>query len=750
MRRILFALLMILAWAGYAEAQGTIFNLSPPAPNAQLRVCPSPDNGYPCPVTAAIFSDVGLTQSIAQPIQLGPSGFATFYIASGTYVIQLSGPGYNSANRQTVSIGGSGSGITSVSSLPATCTPGTTAPVQLSVIPFGIYICTATNTWTVDSSIGFSLSPLSFGAKWDVKSNSAATFVQNSNTVTCPDASCGFTSADLGKIVFGTTAPDSMTVGCNGASCGSVILPQGFICTINSANSISVGTTFPGCAVDNATASCTQAGGHICALVWGTQDDSTAIQNTAIAAWAGTTCKTVVFPSGQAFITIPSGGLLNVGTVPTGSPCAGVALADDTQVGPSVAGQGMGNSILVPLPSTNFANCTGGQSLAGCIVGPANWYAHDWGVWGYGQSDAGTTHAVNLIEFEGVNPNCTAMAAWNMSFSMWEAASASSTGLLGKGGCGVTYFSNIVTEGFGNTNCRFASGNILTLNALDCFGSDGAAGGGGASLWLDLNGNIVNSTGGMYWGVNASGAGNVPAVRLESNGTWNSFSDYLIGASNGNATFGIFFNNNGTATVNLSGTKITESNSSGTGNSSLFFCGANPTNCNINAYSATLSAIGTKMSMFTKTSGTINFTDACANTFTQGSIANSAINTFGSCSVTGTPITAAKLVLSSGWGNTPTAAWTALTGATQSVQGTITNGTVGLTANPTITYTFPTPFIQAPAFCSAYQVGGTQPILAASEFLTPTALTNTGVVFTFNNTPGASNTEIIQILCTNQ
>jgi len=70
-----------------------------------------------------------------------------------------------------------------------------------------------------------------------------------------------------------------------------------------------------------------------------------------------------------------------------------------------------------------------------------------------------------------------------------------------------------------------------------------------------------------------------------------------------------------------------------------------------------------------------------------------------------TPITAAKLVLSAGWGNTPNAAWTALTGATQSVQGTITNGTAGLAANPTITYTFPTPYpLLAPTFCSAYQL----------------------------------------------
>jgi hypothetical protein len=593
------------------------------------------------------------------------------------------------------------------------------------------------------------VNPISFGAKWDVRAVMDCVFTNLSNVVTCPSTESKFTTqATLGQLVFGTTAPDSMTVGCNGAACGSIILPLGFICTITNDGSVSLGLTFPGCAADNATASCTQALGHFCALIWGTQDDTAAIQNSALAAWTGNSCKAQQFPAGMAFFTIPPGGLLNVGTLPTGSPCAGTAIADDTQVGPSTYGQGMGNTILVPLPTLNFINCTGGQSGAGCIVGPANWYAHDFGVWGFGQSDAGTTHAVNLIEFEGVNPNCTAMAAWNMSFSMWETASASSTGLFGHGGCGVNYFSNIVSEGFANTNCRFASGNTLTLNALDCFGSNGAAGGAGASLWLEPNGNIVNSTGGMYWGVNSTGAGNVPALRINSGGIINSFSDFIIGAGNGNATFGVFFANSGTATLNLSGTTITETNNVGTGNSSLFFCGANPTNCNINAYSATLSAIGTKMSMFTKTAGTINFTDACANTFTQGSIANSAINTFGACSITGIPITSAKLVLSAGWG--ASAAWTALSGATQSIQGTITNTGAGQAANPTITYTFPTPFIQAPAFCSAYQVGGTQVILAATEFLTPSGLTNTGVTFTYNGTPTVNLTEVIQILCTNQ
>jgi len=130
-----------------------------------------------------------------------------------------------------------------------------------------------------------------------------------------------------------------------------------------------------------------------------------------------------------------------------------------------------------------------------------------------------------------------------------------------------------------------------------------------------------------------------------------------------------------------------------------------------------------------------------SGTFTAGGSAY-----IGANSVTGVTITAAKLVLSGGWG--ASAAWTALSGQTRLIQGTITNTGAGQAANPTITYTFPTPFIDATnVVCEAHQVGGTQAILAATEFLTPSALTITGVTFTYNGTPTVNLTEVIQINC---
>jgi hypothetical protein len=48
--------------------------------------------------------------------------------------------------------GGGGGGLAFVASLPATCTPGVTASVQLNVAPYAIYFCDATNHWTIASS----------------------------------------------------------------------------------------------------------------------------------------------------------------------------------------------------------------------------------------------------------------------------------------------------------------------------------------------------------------------------------------------------------------------------------------------------------------------------------------------------------------------------------------------------------------------------------------------------------------------
>lgn len=120
---------------------------------------------------------------------------------------------------------------------------------------------------------------------------------------------------------------------------------------------------------------------------------------------------------------------------------------------------------------------------------------------------------------------------------------------------------------------------------------------------------------------------------------------------------------------------------------------------------------------------------------------------FGSASITGTALATGNLAASANFGTG--AAFSAPTGSSQTFTFTLTNGTAAVGANPTITLTFPTAFFATPARCSLWQVGGTQPITATTEFLTPTALSATAVTFTYNGTPTISDTEFYQGTCSN-
>src|SRR6266478_4934853 len=87
-------------------------------------------------------------------------------------------------------IGAGSGGITSVSSLPATCTLGTQVSLTINGTAYGIFTCGGiglpANTWVPDNPTQ-SVSPLAYGAKWDVKYVYDAGFTNTSQTVTCPN-----------------------------------------------------------------------------------------------------------------------------------------------------------------------------------------------------------------------------------------------------------------------------------------------------------------------------------------------------------------------------------------------------------------------------------------------------------------------------------------------------------------------------------------------------------------------------------
>jgi hypothetical protein len=140
--------------------------------------------------------------------------------------------------------GGSGSGITSVSSLPATCTPGgTNAQVNLTVsspsAPAGLYNCIAPNVFSGDPQFlvkYYGLAPQNYGAKGDTHVYFDCGMTTN-NHVTC--GSSHFAATDVGKWI-----ESCATAGC---AVGSTI-NSGTITVFNSATdvttSMTAGTTY--------------------------------------------------------------------------------------------------------------------------------------------------------------------------------------------------------------------------------------------------------------------------------------------------------------------------------------------------------------------------------------------------------------------------------------------------------------------------------------------------------------------------
>jgi hypothetical protein len=141
-----------------------------------------------------------------------------------------------------------------------------------------------------------------------------------------------------------------------------------------------------------------------------------------------------------------------------------------------------------------------------------------------------------------------------------------------------------------------------------------------------------------------------------------------------------------------------------------------------------------------------NFNTTPGTPWTNGTFTVTGGTFVGTGSITGVAVTAPKLVLSAGWGTT--AAWTSLSGNTKRIRGTITASGVGQAANPTITYTYPTPFPSTfVPVCDIKQDGGTQ--AAVANPFTVGVPTATSVVFTYTGTPGAGNTLIVEANCDN-
>lgn len=480
--------------------------------------------------------------------------------------------------------------------------------------------CSGANVWSPFNSGAPIISPLGFGALWDVKFIYDATWTNSNGTITCTNSSeCNFTSADLAKLVVCATSPNIAGGSLGNLQCGTIGSAAPTIIAVNGPNSITISVT--------PTTGCTPSSTQLCTLAWGTQDDTAAITAAANAAWTdtssatGNVCKALVLPNGAAFI---SGPLFNQTISQLNSACggtngvAGSSGVDTTQSGPELYGQGPGQSVLIPLPNFNFAGCT--FQTNACMMTVGNLEAHDFSINGLGQSYSGTPESVKFVKLVGSTGggSCTGSTMFNVTLANYLTASTGSIGVSLGGACGNPYYSNNVVQMFGATTCEFLAGagtTNATYVANACFG--------GVTTDLLIDGvGLVTSFGGQYQTLEGSG----PVVHMTANNgatlVFNSFGDNT-NQGNGTAASQTIFqiDGQGTMIMNLWGTNpisLKSTNTSG----QVFLLNPSLAASSIHMHNLNITATGANNKIFNVANALGTVYDECGNTFADGSVAS--------------------------------------------------------------------------------------------------------------------------------
>jgi hypothetical protein len=585
----------------------------------------------------------------------------------------------------TWSSSSSGGGSTPVTTLPTTCTAG-----QSFQLPNGAIVTCgpSANQFTSSSQNFINVAALGVAMSWKVCTDGSWS---NSSSQLTSAGQCTWTSADLGKFIFATLACQSglppTTLELNDVAT---------IATITSAHVIQVtGATTTGAV---ASGGCIEYGLN--------EETGWSAVDTAIA--ASTICPYVFIPTGFS-AWIHSHLFTQAPACP--STNGGFGFSEQGLV---VAGAGRGVSQIIIRPSFVFSTeCTHGTGTA-CIVQPIASLWHDFAFNGWGNDHTGGGDSSILFQTSNYS------SGYKLGFYNLASNDGTVVGFNISGCCDNRY-SDTSVDGWGrqnlvNSNTNNVFGAILT-NFLACDGL------GGSALPLAVNNGFLIT----YQFESCGNQGSVTGQQYVQNaGTWKWYGGSTF--PNGSTT-----NNSGilnTGTMWIDGADLQgETPGYGINQQGTLYL----TNTTFN---------GTGGSIFQETSATSITVDQCGNVYTVGLPAVTTGQFVGeACSANKVGITAAKLVLSSGWGST--AANTALTGADFPIQFTVTNSGTGQAASPTITYTFPTPLTVAPFSCTAIQTGGSNAI----GTFTSSALSATGVTFTYSLTPTASDTEIVNVTC---
>jgi hypothetical protein len=126
MRKLLILASLLFLLSPAAHAQGAAYTAGPFNSSGLLYMCPVPAGGFPCPSPVNIFSDVGLTQPLTDPLPVTALQAVSFYISPGQYTVQMPAAGYN----QIVQIGGGGGGGSGTVTQVNTTGPITGGPIN--------------------------------------------------------------------------------------------------------------------------------------------------------------------------------------------------------------------------------------------------------------------------------------------------------------------------------------------------------------------------------------------------------------------------------------------------------------------------------------------------------------------------------------------------------------------------------------------------------------------------------------------
>jgi hypothetical protein len=443
----------------------------------------------------------GVGSSAFSSITSGTNNTAAMVVGTGAS-LSASGSGTIAATTATIAA----NGFSLVSSVPASCTPGTSQSIALTVAPFGIYDCrfnlAGIGVYQANgNSLGVIDVQLNFGAPVANEcSNANVTITSGSNSVSC--STYTFTAADVGKKIFGTC--------CGGLGGGAkptsvIIQPLGVINTVSSAHTVTVCTTTGACTVVNATGN--SASGA--KLFWGF-DATTQLQAAVSAAYTSPgPCPGILIPIGIFFTT---SGLGN--TTPT---CI-YPMGFTTDTGVVVNGISRGGSVIMGTPDFSYATCTGLGAQPSCFFGVNGIGRHNFTISGGDFANTGS-HAVSLVTASTDDDD------WNLGLEGWGAADAAMYGYQMEGPG--NYPQYVVEDGAGAVGCVVdaTSGPFNNLVGSFCGDNQGITGGGFPCNYWVKTGAVGSTTASTFGSCTGSGAG---LVNYTVEGTAFSVNDTLL------------------------------------------------------------------------------------------------------------------------------------------------------------------------------------------------------------------------------